>query len=389
MKITDSQSNRYLRVFDFRSCSRINIYMILFITILGCIPGNKQKEEISNDGNLQEHSFYSIDFYNIIQKQKKEVCLSEISETIEYIPLETPSACLLGEILDAKVTKDFIFIKHNGTKLIAQFDRDGKFKRNIGKIGKGPGEYLGIREFSIDDEKNLIFIQSNWTREILVYTFKGEFIKSIKSMPGNRIVWSRDSLFMSFGEPMQGNEKYVFTEINSNGETTQVVNNYYVWSNRVLNYTRSYWGRKNFYRINNQLHFKGWYNDTVYTYNSENKIIPKMFIDLKGYKLPDELRPELVGGKIIPPNYYWISINETLRYVFILYSTYDRPPGGDDLVKGYIYFDKYEGHGYALPNDRGKFGFINDLNGGPEFIPDYTSDSVAIFFFMQDILKNI
>lgn len=58
-------------------------------------------------------------------------------------------------------------------------------------------------------------------------------------MPNTRIVWSRDSLFMSFGEPMQGNEKYVFSEINSNGDITQGVTNYYVWSNRVLNYTRA------------------------------------------------------------------------------------------------------------------------------------------------------
>lgn len=98
--------------------------MILLISLFGCNPSNKQKDEVSNSGNPKEHSFNSIDFYNIIKKQK-EVCLSKIAETIEYIPLETSSECLLGDILDAKVTEDFIFIKHNGTKLIAQFDRDG------------------------------------------------------------------------------------------------------------------------------------------------------------------------------------------------------------------------------------------------------------------------
>ena len=76
-------------------------------------------------------------------------------------------------------------------------------------------------------------------------------------------------------------KKYIFIEKDPEGDTLRVVNNNYFWDKSKRSYRiNNYWGRNAFYRLDNKLHFKGWYNDTIYTYDSWNKITPNFFIDL-------------------------------------------------------------------------------------------------------------
>jgi len=53
--------------------------------------------------------------------------LSDIAESIEYIPLETRDDCLLGNINGIKFTDEYVFIMGVGD--IFQFDHHGKFIR--------------------------------------------------------------------------------------------------------------------------------------------------------------------------------------------------------------------------------------------------------------------
>ena len=149
--------------------------------------------------------------------------------------------------------------------------------------------------FSIDEKNRLIYIHTNWTRKILVYNFDGEYVNTIKLDGFDRLqmVWAHDSVLVSFSEPHMGTEPFVFMETNFNGDTLQTTQNHIFWEKKGQNsVTVSYWGRNNFYLANNKLHMKGWYNDTVYTYNDENKIVPKFFVDLKEHRIPDDLIPE-------------------------------------------------------------------------------------------------
>lgn len=124
------------------------ILLLLVVLNIGCNSQN-DKKGISVD-ILPANSFYTINIPEILKNQR-EVPVSEIAEKIEYVVLETSKESLLGRILDMKVTKDFIFIQHHNGAL-AQFDRTGSFIRYIGRLGRGPEEYIMIREFSIDEK---------------------------------------------------------------------------------------------------------------------------------------------------------------------------------------------------------------------------------------------
>lgn len=363
------------------------LYFLFIILFFGCASPNTKN--VGSKDIQADNSFYTIDFPEILKKQR-EVPISDIADSIKYIVLETSPRCLLGRILDAKFSKDYVFIKHRGGPL-AQFDRTGNFIQYIGSIGRGPQEYDGIKEFSIDEEHKVIYIQFIFGRKISVFSFEGKYIKSINlDQDLGFIVWSRDSLFMCFNEPTIGDEGYVFTEINSKGSILQSVKNFCFWQTapKRMRFMTLYPGRNVFYLLNRTLHFKGWYNDTIYTYSSNKEIIPKFFVDMGKYRLPDELRLERTG-KFAPSDYYWDCIKESSRYVFIRYATYAEALDGKGLFDdGYLYYDKKTGESGALINKNGEIGFVNDLGGGPEFIPEYTTDSLAFHFIESADIKK-
>jgi hypothetical protein len=353
------------------------LYSILICSLILACKSNKSETLITHD----ESHFLTLDFPSMLEN-KREITVSQIAENIKYIPLETNSNSLIDRIMDAKFTREFIFIKDSKNGLM-QFTRDGKFIQKVGMRGKGPGEYLFMRNFSIDEKNRLIYLQSNEKQEILIYSFKGDYLKSIPfNLEVYKINWVRDSIFMSFSEPVTGNEKYVFMELNSNGDTLQTIPNYYHWNyNLPFQRTIVYNNRTDFYLFENRLHFKGWYNDTVYTYNDRDQIVSIYFINLKEYKLPDELRVEKGSKQTNSSRYFWDCVTETRKYIIIKYSSYFNPLEETEITTGYIMYNKEDKSGYNIEcHDCNEQGFKNDFDGGPLITPDYVNDSTLFRF---------
>lgn len=365
--------------------NKVTVKKLLLVLVLfsfSCSSKEKKTTVLENKPKVEQktNQFFTIPFAEII-KNKREVPLSEIAESVEFIQFEKTDKSLLGRISDIQITKDYIFIKHNGSPLLTQFDRSGKFIRKFGTAGRGPKEYALMRAFSIDEKNELVYIHTNWTRKILIYNFAGEYVKTLKfaAVASPLISWSRDNLLVSFDSPYSGNEPYVFVEVNENGDTTQTIENHIFWDkNESSQLIVSYWGRNVFYRFNNKLHMKSWYNDTVYTYNDRNEIIPKFFVDLKEHKIPDDQVFERKSTKPLPNECYWIGVNESSNYIFVRYGPHYKK--GDkklkEIASGCVVYNKTTKQGTAL-NESEMVGFTNDLTAGPNFKPRYTGDSMA------------
>lgn len=93
---------------------------------------------------------------------------------VRFLPLETTTECYISYVWDVKFKDSLIFINENRRRLLV-FNDKGKFKYEIGRTGKGPGEHINVRDFFITDENtvelldytriNIFFIN----REIFVY----------------------------------------------------------------------------------------------------------------------------------------------------------------------------------------------------------------------------
>lgn len=183
---------------------------------------------------------------------------------------------------------------------------------------------------------------------------------------------------VSYGSPYSGRDQYSFIETSFSGDTTQTIANHLLWDKKGENsFTVSYWGRDEFYWADKKLHLKGWYNDTVYSYNEVNKLTPKYFIDLKEHKIPDDLIPEKMTGKPLPKECYWVGVNESADYIFVRYGSHmDKTKSKDKMEDGCVLYNKKTKEGVAIKNKGVEYGFINDVNGGPGFKPRFSNDSL-------------
>jgi len=72
-----------------------------------------------------------------------------------------------------------IYVVDRGNNRIVKFDKDGKFLKEIGGIGQGPGEFLEPVDVIIDQEGRL-FVADKGNLRIQIFDPDGHFLKSFK-----------------------------------------------------------------------------------------------------------------------------------------------------------------------------------------------------------------
>ena len=110
------------------------------------------------------------------------VKLSEITEEIKKISLELTDddESLIGIITKVIYRDDRLIIYDGGkTSKVLLFDSEGKYIRQIGRRGQGPGEYNGINDIAYDKSEHIIFIATYG--KILCYNTEGVFLHECKT----------------------------------------------------------------------------------------------------------------------------------------------------------------------------------------------------------------
>lgn len=112
-----------------------------------------------------------------------------VFEEFEYVTLETTDQSLFGAIDKLIVFDDNYYILDKAKKKqILVFSKDGAFVRTIGDIGKGPGEYTNIEDFTIDETtKNIILLCFPSTS--ITYDNKGQFLGR-KKLTSTALLWN-------------------------------------------------------------------------------------------------------------------------------------------------------------------------------------------------------
>ena len=119
----------------------------------------------------------SVEIISVNPGQSDSVSLSKIASGVEKILLETKEASFITRIQEIERTKQFIFVNDAGRRIL-QFDSSGKFLRQIGSAGRGPGEYMGINNIALDSVNSILYISA--FKQILAFDFSGRLINEIK-----------------------------------------------------------------------------------------------------------------------------------------------------------------------------------------------------------------
>ena len=89
------------------------------------------------------------------------VNLSEIVESVEYIPLKTPEDNPMGQVMLTIVKEKYIYAFSLDPNAVFVFDKKGEFIAKLNKSGRGPGEYTFITGVFVDDNEKFIEIMSD------------------------------------------------------------------------------------------------------------------------------------------------------------------------------------------------------------------------------------
>lgn len=132
--------------------------------------------------------------------------VSDIFESVNYIPLETISESIFGMISQLEVTQDHYIIYDEDTDCILIFNRSGKFHAKI----KGKSESLGykINSFRINKWTNQIVYSNNGCKTLIYCDFNGKVVKTIDAglLKSNKINLS--SSFFTGPDDMISYTKY-------------------------------------------------------------------------------------------------------------------------------------------------------------------------------------
>jgi hypothetical protein len=96
------------------------------------------------------------------------------------IKLELSEESLIGEISQLEVSDELIYVLDKKTVTLRVFDYTGKYLRSIGRQGNGPGEYLAINAFYLNNFNHTVNVFDPLKLSVHQYDFHGNFTKSVK-----------------------------------------------------------------------------------------------------------------------------------------------------------------------------------------------------------------
>lgn len=108
----------------------------------------------------------------------KPIKMSELFSEIRYLPLETNPNCLIGYMNVKVFGKNILINSFDGGGNIYRFSENGKFLNEVGKKGRGPGEYEDAKDVCIFGDT--VYVVSNFSSSILCYSLDGAFLKKYK-----------------------------------------------------------------------------------------------------------------------------------------------------------------------------------------------------------------
>ena len=280
--------------------------------------------------------------------------------------------------------------------VILQFSSNGKFIRQINKVGQGPGE-IHVRCSTIDEDKQLIYTYNHYTHDIYVFNTDGKYIRTIKNPLKNDATITNEISIMSLHNgnllfPLTNNHglcPYKYVVLNTNGEIIHKEFNYIKFSTkkRVLMISIPDNNSSPFMIDGLSCLLKKQFNDTIFVINPDFSCTPKYVIKLeKLYTLED--RQKLASSEFDiseisdKNNLYGVTQNETYFYFFhnkVDYSNH--------------FFSRYNKQTKQLL-DNVNYEIVNDWDGGMDIKFEYKHQNPSVMcvplwpFEMHEKLTN-
>jgi hypothetical protein len=329
---------------------------------------------------LCQNQFVKIDIEKAV-KNHQSPNLTDIVESITYIPLETNSESLLGRDIQKVIIKDDRILIYDYAHCYV-FDTNGKYITQFIKIGRGPFEVIQILDICYSKKNDLLFAVDPRDKKVVVYDNmynpKYEFTTPFWSI--KICAFNENIAYVNMQCDIDGSQ-ILFNVANRDGK---IIKSFKHNRNPKLKIGINYLPII-LYPYQGKLMYKDKWCDTVYCVNSNLEISPHMILKLGDYKSSPEFNDiSGIDGKNRKSNNLldiW-DIIELKNYVII------------KLNKGFIYYLKNSGKTYYHEPEISKhqqwIGLTNDIDDGPAFLPKFgiNDDSILSIVYAYDLQLN-
>ncbi|MCH7411816.1 6-bladed beta-propeller [Belliella sp. DSM 111904] len=121
--------------------------MLANLFLLSCDRSRASLEKVYYD----QEGFVVFDIVD--HNEVDMIYFSEFVNAIDYIPLETSEACLIGEVDKVLIDENLIYVLDKRIVNAAfVFDGEGNFVKQLGRKGEAEGEYLELGDMFFIDE---------------------------------------------------------------------------------------------------------------------------------------------------------------------------------------------------------------------------------------------
>lgn len=213
-------------------------------------------------------------YYQIDLKTAKEENFESIFERISFIPLETIKDHEIGQIHKILPIGDKYVLLDSQTNSIFLYKNNGKYESQIQAIGNGPGEYVQITDFCINEQTQEIKVLDGIQNKLLTFDLRGNFIHETKlTVYPSPLHLSHlsDSLYAFDFQRCSNTKEWQYQLIVSSESFTGNVQKY-------LSYDKplglSFSPRTTLFSLHGETIYVPLYSSTIYTVSS-SQIIPR------------------------------------------------------------------------------------------------------------------
>jgi hypothetical protein len=104
-----------------------------------------------------------------------EATIGSVVDSVTYLPLETNSTSIFSNADKMIIRDGRIYIGDYSTAIVVVFDMNGKHLFTIDRQGRGPGEYLRLSAFTLDD--SYLYLMDNDSGMLRKYDLYGLFVE--------------------------------------------------------------------------------------------------------------------------------------------------------------------------------------------------------------------
>ncbi len=289
---------------------------------------------------------------------EKAIKLSEIADDISYIILDdsVPIGFINSNI---RCISNSIFFSVLDVGIL-EYNRKGEFKKKIGSIGRGPGEYTSYVDFTVDEKSGTVYIRDRGGI-IIAYSEMGTYSRSF-SLPGIadhiRTIELKDSRIFVFNYLQFEGVKYSWIVLDTLGNIIDKKER----SEPI--FTSRFSGSYGTYKYRDKLAYWNSYSDTVLSFSPDLSTEVSLLITPGEHRLP---KSEVDVSVLSQYLHVW-QIFETNRF-FIITCTYKKPSliliekNGGKSYRSYLEVERK-----GITSDM-VGGLENDLDGGTKFLP--------------------